>query len=185
MTHTVIELLFLVNRFVHILCTAVIIGGTLFYEMIVPVALDELKEQQQLHVFGRARWTFRGVVWACTILLLLSGIVSTVRMWRTYTGGPPSRVLIQVPFRDEPVITQLRRPGWWWGGHAVLGVVALVLALRLTNTRRFPRFPLAWMRINLIVLLVVIFLASAARHMRLLNEDAEHGRLWPQVGSGE
>jgi len=182
MTHTVIELLFLVNRFVHILCTAVIIGGTLFYEMIVPVAIDELKEEQQLHVFGRARWTFKGVVWACSILLLLSGAVSTLRMWRTYTDGPPTRSMVMAPFREEPVISELRRPAWWWGAHALLGVVALVLALKLTNTRRFPRYPLAWMRANLIVLMVVIFLASAARHMRLVNEDAERGRLWPQTG---
>jgi hypothetical protein len=185
MPHTVIELLFLVNRFVHILCTTVIIGGTLFYEMIVPVAIGELKEEQQLHVFGRARWTFKGVVWTCAALLLISGVVSTLRMWHTYSGGPPSRVMIQVPFRDEPVISQLRRPGWWWAGHAALGLVALVLALLLTNTRRPPRYPLAWMRANLIVLMVVIFLASTARHMRLVNEDAERGRMWPQSAGGD
>jgi hypothetical protein len=34
------------------------------------------------------------------------------------------------------------------------------------------------MRINLIVLLVVIFLASTARHMRLVNEGADQGIPW-------
>jgi bacteriorhodopsin len=72
----------------------------------------------------------------------------------------------------------LRRPIWWWGAHAALGLLALVMAVMLTNTRRPPRYPLAWMRINLIVLLVVIFLASTARHMRLVNEGADQGIPW-------
>jgi hypothetical protein len=63
--------------------------------------------------------------------------------------------------------------------------VALLIAVRLTNTRRPPKYPLAWMRANLIVLMVVIVLASTARHMRLVNEDAEHGRLWPPAAGGE
>jgi hypothetical protein len=183
MSHALLEMLFLVNRFVHILCTAVIIGGTLFYEMIVPVAIGELKEEQQLHVFGRARWTFKGVVWTCAVLLLLSGLVSAARMWHTYTGGADSRVPIDLPWQEHPVVSQLRRPGWWGAAHAALGIVAVCIAIVLTSVRRPPNYPLAWMRINLIVLLVVIFLASTARHMRLVMPGGD--RSWSASVSGE
>lgn len=171
MSHTLLELLFLINRFVHIVCMAVLIGGTLFYEMIVPAAIDDLKHEQQLHVFGRARWTFKGVVWTCVALLLISGVISTLGMWHVY-GSQNGVVDTQ-----EPMMA-LRRPVWWWAAHAALGLLALVMAVMLTNTRRPPRYPLAWMRINLIVLLVVIFLASTARHMRLVNEGADQGMPW-------
>jgi hypothetical protein len=174
MSQTLIELLFLINRFVHILCTAVIIGGTLFYEMIVPVAIGELKEEQQLYVFGRARWTFKGVVWTCAILLLLSGLVSSARMWHTYTGWPATQLgatgaadAAATAPHDERIYAQLRRPGLWWAAHASLGVVALAIAVVLATVRRPPTYPLAWMRVTLTVLLVVIFLADTARHMRL------------------
>jgi hypothetical protein len=177
------ETLLLVNRFVHIICTTVLVGGTLFYEMIVPIAIDELKQEQQLLVFGRARWTFKGVVWTCAILLVLSGAVSTARMWHTYTGGEghPSRVPIQVPGKAEPMYTELRRPGWWWAAHASLGLVAIGIAVALTTVRRPPDYPITWMRVNLLVLMVVIFFASTARHMGLVIDDAERTRPIPTV----
>ncbi len=47
------NLLYLISRYVHIVCTTLLVGGTLFYEMVVPVAIGELKSEQQLLVFGR------------------------------------------------------------------------------------------------------------------------------------
>ena len=31
----------LISRYLHIACTTVLVGGTLFYEMVVPAAIDE------------------------------------------------------------------------------------------------------------------------------------------------
>src|SRR3954466_15207316 len=87
-----LEMLFLLNRYVHVICTTVLVGGTLFYEMIVPIAVGELKQEQQLLVFGRARWTFKSVVWTCAILLIVSGVLSSYRRWDDY-----SRVEAPVP----------------------------------------------------------------------------------------
>src|SRR5256714_7733430 len=81
------DLLFILNRYLHIVCTTVIVGGTLFFEMIVPVATGDLKQEQQLLVFGRARWSFRAMVWTCAILLVVSGIVSSIRRWSDYSGA--------------------------------------------------------------------------------------------------
>src|SRR5688572_31092031 len=75
----------LISRYLHIACTTVLVGGTLFYEMVVPAAIDELKTEQQLDVFGRARWVFRRLVWVSAVLLVLSGIVSSRKHWHEYS----------------------------------------------------------------------------------------------------
>ena len=46
---------FLITRYLHIVCTAFLVGGTLFYEMVVPVAVGDMTEGQQLAVMGRSR----------------------------------------------------------------------------------------------------------------------------------
>src|SRR5688500_15081838 len=160
--HTLLEFLYILNRYVHIVCTTVIVGGTLFYELIVPVAIDELKREQQLSVFGRARWSFRTVVIACAVLMVISGIVSTVRLWSEYTGGEK---ISQMMEREGPgavreIAADVHRPGWWWAGHASMGVVALIVAVSLMTVRRPPEYPLYWMRLSLTILLVVVFLAT-------------------------
>jgi len=174
--HTFLEFLYILNRYIHIVCTTVIVGGTLFYELIVPVAIGELKQEQQLSVFGRARWSFRTVVIACAVLMVISGIVSTVRLWTEYTGGEH---IAQMSVKEgagaiREVTSDVHRPGWWWAGHASMGVVALVVAVSLMTVRRPPEYPLYWMRLSLTILLVVIFFATTSRYMRLSIYEAEH-----------
>src|SRR6185437_1904781 len=91
------HILFLLSRYIHIVCTTLLVGGTLFYEMVVPAAIADLKEEQQLSVFARARWMFNGVVWTSVILLLLSGIVSSRRHWLDYTRDPRQAVGVSAP----------------------------------------------------------------------------------------
>ena len=56
------EAIFPLNRWLHIVCTALLVGGTLFYEFIIPKAIEDLKEESQLAVLGRVRWFFGQVV---------------------------------------------------------------------------------------------------------------------------
>jgi hypothetical protein len=169
------DLVYILNRYVHIVCTTVIVGGTLFFELIVPVATGELKEEQQLAVFGRARWSFKVVVISCAILLVLSGFVSTWRLWRAYSGAEriPQQVPVNAPEPLRRVGSDIRRPGWWWAAHASTGVLALVVAVSMMTVRRPPDYPLYWMRLSLTILMVVIFLAVTARHMRLSHLESE------------
>ncbi len=51
--------------------------------------------------------------------------------------------------------------------HALVAAAALAIAIGLILGGTPPRYPLVWMRINLLVLMVAIFLASTTRHMRL------------------
>jgi hypothetical protein len=178
------DIFYILNRYIHIVCTTVIVGGTLFCEWIVPLAIDDLKREQQLSVFGRARWSFRALVWICAILLVLSGIVSSVRRWSDYSGAEQLsyRVPVNAPAPLRGIASDLRRPGWWWAAHVSTGLVALCVAVSLMTVRKPPANPLYWMRLSLTILLVVIFLATTARHMRLSNYEAEHPSAPAHVG---
>ena len=115
------------------------------------------------------------LVWTCAALLVLSGIFSTVRQWRDYTGAEamPSHVSVDAPEPLRGIMSDLRRPGWWWAAHVSSGLVALLVAVSLMTVRRPPANPLYWMRLSLMILLVVMFLATTARHMRLATNDSE------------
>jgi uncharacterized membrane protein len=165
----------LVSRYLHIACTTVLVGGTLFYEMVVPGAIEELKPEQQFDVFGRARWVFRRLVWTSAVLLIITGAISTRRHWAAYQAEPVS-TFGTPSIADDEFPSVLRRPGWWWAAHASTGTLAVLIAVYLTTVTRPPDHPIGWMRLNLVILLIVIFLASATRHVRLFNSDTMRGR---------
>ena len=155
MNEDLLNLLYLLSRWAHIVGACLLVGGTLFYELIVPVAIDDLRDEQKLAVFARARWAFRWIVWCSMIALLISGVVSTQRNWYAYRG------------LEHLQTSGLGGAGTWWIMHTVAGIVGLTVAISLVKGRRPPRYPLVWMRINLMILLVAILMASAARHVRL------------------
>ncbi|MGB7157563.1 MAG: hypothetical protein WBD40_05825 [Tepidisphaeraceae bacterium] len=166
----------LISRYLHIACSTVLVGGTLFYEMVVPAAIDELKTEQQLDVFGRARWVFKRLVWTSAILLVLSGAISTRKHWASYKAEPiPS--FSAAPDTPDDAPSVFRRPGWWWAAHVSTGALAVLIAVYLTTVARPPDHPIGWMRLNLVILLIVMFLASATRHARLFNADTMRGRV--------
>lgn len=146
-------LFYVLCRYLHVVCTTLLVGGTLFYEMVVPVAIGELKPETQMLVFGRARWVFRWIVWLCAFVLLATGVLITFQYWLPYTT---------LGSMDAAP----NRPGWWWAAHAATGFFAITISLMLTIGAAPPDRPLTWMRFNLMILLVVMFLGSATRHVR-------------------
>ena len=158
---------FLIGRYLHIVAATILVGGTLFHELVVPVAIDDLTDEQKPWIFARARWAFRGIVWICAIVLIGSGVVSTYRNWYAYSGAEAA----MQGSVDNVVLgagsVHLQGAGLWWLGHMVIGVLGIAIALGLVTQRTPPRYPLAWMRIILMILLVAIFMGSATRHVRL------------------
>jgi hypothetical protein len=150
-----------VMRWVHVVCTTLIVGGTLFFEFVVPIAIEDLKNEQQFATFGKARWVFKRVVWISALLLLLSGAVSLFRHWDAYQAHP------------------YRSAMWWSIGHVALGVITIGIALFLTAGRRPPDHQVGWMQFNLVLLLVAIFAANAAHHLRHTHQDHDAQR-WQQ-----
>ena len=62
--------------------------------------------------------------------------------------------------------------GPWVAGHVALALLGIVIALRVTETRRLHGRPVGWLQVLLAVLLVCMFAASVSRHVRL------HMREW-------
>ncbi|MGE5610890.1 MAG: hypothetical protein ACM359_16690 [Bacillota bacterium] len=151
------DVVYPVFRWLHIVCTTLIVGGTLFFELVLPIAIEDLKREQQLYVMARARWVFRWVVYISVVGLLLSGGVNLYRMWRSYQSPEFIRGMISA----------------WATAHMVLGALALFIAMLLSVGRRPPEDPVRWMRLNLVILLVAIFLGSATRHFQLALRDQE------------
>lgn len=147
--------LFTVNRCTHIVATTTLVGGVLFFRFVVPHATAHLKDEQQLAVFGQARWLFRRIVWVSVLALVLSGLISLWRVWPIYTweGSQTHR----------PWLTSLP----WAVGHVAVGLIGFALAFRVTATARLLNRPIRWLTVTLIFLLLAIFLASAARHVEL------------------
>jgi hypothetical protein len=155
MTYLLHILLFLIARYLHIVCATVLVGGTLFYEMVVPPAIDDLKPEQQLLIFARARLFFKWLVWLACLLLLFSGVICTYGHWGEYN-------------RMEGVsASPFARPGWWWAAHASCGTLSVFIAISLTIGKAPPSQPIRWMRLNLMILLLVMFLATVTRQTRL------------------
>jgi hypothetical protein len=177
MTFYTWPLIDLLCRYLHIVCATLLVGGTLFYEMVVPIAIDELSTPQQLLVIARARWVFKWIVWLSAGTILLSGIVSTATHWTQYNNEPERIYRTDVPprFGAPPALPVQVPPagkaGWWWAAHASTGVIAVLIALGLTIGKTPPSQPIRWMRLNLVILLLVMFLATATRHARLQSEQ--------------
>jgi hypothetical protein len=156
-------------RYLHIVCATALVGGTLFYEMVVPRAIEELPSEQQLLVFARARWVFKWIVWVSAGLIVVSGIINTQEHWEQYSSDQYSRLEIpsgiQTPVGES--IPPGSRPGWWWVAHASTGLIAVLIALGLTIGPVPPARPIRWMRLNLVILLLVMFIGSATRQARL------------------
>src|SRR5277367_5092229 len=78
------QTIFPLSRWLHIVCTSLLVGGTLFYEFVIPKAIADLKEEAQLAVLGRVRWFFRNTVIFSTITLIISGSLSMYHQWPLY-----------------------------------------------------------------------------------------------------
>lgn len=172
----------LMARYLHIVCATLLVGGTLFYEMVVPVAIADLRPEVQSAIFGRARWMFRQIVWWSAFFILVSGVVSGLRHSTIYTQPGES---VQHPdfgatfyeMGNTPV--PAARPGLWVMAHAITGVIAVVIAVLLTIGGSPPGHPIRWMRLNLVILMIVIFLGSATRQVRLNFEEQIPPSQWP------
>ena len=154
------HILFALSRWLHLVSMTLLVGGTLFFEFVVPEAIDDLKEEQQLSVFARSRWVFRRITWLCAALLPITGGISMFRLWSTYRER-------SFGFLD------LNVSGYWMATHVLFAILAITLAVHVVLTNARPGASRLWMQLNLILLLAVMFMAVAARHVRLTIRERE------------
>jgi len=147
-----------------------LVGGILFYETVVPIAIADLKAEVQLAIFARARWVFRWVVWSGVVIMVLTGIYMTVWKLNTYFQ---SEFIPEVPyFRHAPgEVPWPLRTGWWWAAHMLSAVLAMAVAVHMVSGDRPPRHPVSWLRLDLMVLLIVVFFATVTRQVDQIHHD--------------
>lgn len=158
-----LNVLYLLCRYAHLVSAMLLVGGILFYEMVVPPAISELTEPAQLAVFARARWVFRWVIYACIVVFLASGSFMTFWRMQAYIEGefvPTSLALFSGHAIPWPL-----RTGWWWAAHVTSGVFALIVAARMVIGDRPMAHPVTWMRLDLMLLLITIFFATVTRQV--------------------
>jgi hypothetical protein len=161
-------------RYLHVVATALIVGGTLFYIWVVPFAIGELKEESQRIVFARARLVFRWIVFTSALLLLVSGAVVMGRSMWIYRGGqiPLFREMARISYPQAPPTEALDHPTiferttFWFVLHLAGAGLCLIIAIALVRGGRPPPSPLSWMRVNFVLLLVTILFAVMSRNAR-------------------
>src|SRR5271155_2144208 len=126
-----LHILFIVERWLHVVAGMLIVGGAFVYEFVLPRALDDLKEEHQLAVFGKVRFAFRAVVLFGTLLLILTGIGQIWQLQHQHS------VLFDMGLQsywtgDVPSLAALTLAGWWAFSHGVVGIFTLLYALKLT-----------------------------------------------------
>jgi peptidoglycan/LPS O-acetylase OafA/YrhL len=161
----------------------VIVGGTLSFELVVPLAIGEFKTEVQLALFGRMRWRFRWVVYISALALIITGSVSAYRNWSAIDGTyvqTLAKISTEQNVRAMQDASILNRPRWWFIAHMAVSMVSIVISLMLVSGGRPPDRPIQWMRLNLLILMVAMFLASASRGARQnLFQPILHGQPVP------
>ncbi len=174
MIDSLISLIYVISRYLHIVAMAMILGGTVFYLLAVPFAIDELKVESQQVVFARARIIFRWVILLCTLVLLISGAILTARSMWVYRGDniPLLRQMAIISHPDAPRTHDLdhpsifEQPNVWYALHVAGALLCVLIAVALVRGGRPPTAPLPWMRLNLGLLLVTVLFAVLTRNAR-------------------
>jgi hypothetical protein len=176
MMENLTDLAYFFSRYFHIIATALIGGGTLFYLWVVPFAIGELKEESQKVVFARARLVFRWIVFISALLLLISGAFMTARSIPVYKGlqVPAFRELARIihpaapPTADLDHPTIFEKPFLWFVAHIAGAFLCLIIAVALVRGGTPPNAPVFWMRLNFVLLLITILIAVIGRNARTL-----------------
>lgn len=165
-----LNVLYLVCRYMHLVGGMLLVGGILFYEMVVPIAIADLKAESQIAIFARARWVFRWLVWLSVATMVLTGVFMTVWKLNTYIE---SEFLPQIAVIRQPMgyIPWPLRTGWWWAAHVLSAIFAMLVAAHMVAGDRPPRHPVGWLRLDLMLLLIVVFFATVTRQVDQIHQD--------------
>ena len=123
----------------------------------------------QLVLFARMRWIFRSVVYICTATLLLTGSISVYRNWDVLSGEFIRFLAINTSEQEMFHLvgaSVFNWPRFWLIAHLISGLLSLVFSVVLVSGGKPPSRPVQWLRLNLFVMLIAIFLASALRSAR-------------------
>ena len=134
------------SRWLHILPAIVLVGGTIFINVILQPALDTHEAEDNVKSQIKRKWS--KVIMLCAMLLLISGFYNT---YRAMTG-------------DE-------KPGGFY--HGLLGLklvlvfgifyISSLLAGKSEPAQKFQQKEVFWGKVNMIAAITVVVLAGAMK----------------------
>jgi uncharacterized membrane protein len=135
-------------RWVHVVCAALLIGGTFFLAFLMPRWSGGAEAGGAADAwFLRTRRSFKITTHACILFLLLSGAYNAYGNWHAYTLNPAQAHSL-------------------FGSHVLLALIAMALLL-VTFARRQPGpKERTWLRATVIILFLAVLIASSLKYVR-------------------
>ncbi len=134
-------------RWLHIIPAALAIGGLVFMRFILPAAIRELPEGQREEVFLRARRGFKIMLHASILLLIISGVMNSIRYYPDYEQRRPLAFAL-------------------WHTHMTLAVIVFVISFWSLAGKQAPPSHRAAAMVNVILLLVLVAVSSTLQWAR-------------------
>lgn len=163
------DLVWICNRYAHILFAMMLVGGTFFYALVVPRGIDDLKDTTQLAVLARLRWVFRWIVYLSTVGLIISGVASWTRNNWSYSGSEVKALALLLSHEGKTVNfdSLFMRSGLWFALHSSLAIIALISSVAMIRSFVPPNHPIGWLRLSVVLLLLAALAASMTRNARV------------------
>lgn len=148
-------------RWVHVICAALLIGGTFFLGFLLPRRGGEAEGAGADDTwFVRARRSFKITTHACILFLLLSGIYNAYGNWHAYRLNPAQSHSL-------------------FGTHVLLALIIFTLLLVLFARRQPRAGERTWLRGIVILLFLTALIASSLKYVR------DHAHASSSTSTGE
>ena len=151
---------FVILRWLHIIPSAIPIGVLIFKRFVLPSAIRSLPDDQNRVVFLRARRIFKIMLHASILLLIISGVINSIRYYDFYKATKPLGIAL-------------------WHTHMFLAVIVFVISFWSLAGKAPPASHRAVATVNVILLLLLVAVSSSLSYVRQ-KYIAEHSAT-PQV----
>lgn len=137
----------LVIRWLHIIPAAIAIGGLIFMRFVLPAAIRSLPDGQREEVFLRARRVFKMFLHPSILLLVISGVVNSIRYYEVYKATKPLGFAL-------------------WHTHMLLAAIVIGISFWSLAGKAPPKSHRAAASVNVILLLALVAVSSGLSWVR-------------------
>jgi uncharacterized membrane protein len=134
-------------RYLHVVAACLAVGGAFFIRFLLPVGPRDLDAETKEHVLLRSRRVFKMVVHSSILAFLVSGTYNAIKLFPQYRA-------------NRPLLHGL------WGSHLILALAIFTISIILLRGVEPPRNHRRWMKINIVLMLITILVASSLKWAR-------------------
>ncbi len=147
-------------RYLHVVAACLAVGGAFFIRFLLPVGTRDLDAENKDFVLLRSRRAFKMVVHPAMLAFIVSGVYNSIRLFPQYKANPP-------------MLHSL------WGTHILIALVIFAVSIVLLKGVEPPRNHRTWMKVNVVLMLVAILVASSLKWAR----EHENPRVAPGMST--